>query len=251
MWTRSDLKAKAKIAYKKNYWKCVLVALVYTILGGGIAIFNFKYNGNNDVDYSDAFSGLNIFYILIILVAVIIGLVVGFMITAFLLNPIIVGCKSFFLKNRRSGNTDAGEVFEPFRDHYTSYVKTMFMTDLITFLWTLLLIVPGIIKSFEYRLVPYIISENPDMSWRDAMDLSRKLMNGNKWDSFVLDISFIGWALLSGLTLNILRIFMVFPYIAATEAELYIAIAHPEESSNIIPAAPESKTVEFDVTENK
>ena len=249
MWNRPDLKAKAKVAYKKNYWKCVLVGLVAALLGG---LVNFNYDfKESTAAASNPFSGLNLFWILIIFIAVIIALAIGFAFAAFLLNPIIMGTKSFFLKNRRNGTADPGDIFEPFSKNYINTVKTLFMVDLITFLWTLLLVVPGIIKSYEYKLVPFIIYENPDMNWRDAMKLSSQLMNGNKGPAFELDLSFIGWMILSGATFNILGVFMVFPYIAATEAELYIAIAHPEESNNIVPAAPESKTVEFETTENK
>lgn len=249
MWNRPDLKAKAKIAYKKNYWRCVLVGLVAALLGGQIN-FNYEFGGDA-TNFSNPFSGMSLITILIVFVAVIVALVFGFALAAFLLNPIVMGTKSFFLKNRRNGTADPGDIFEPFSMNYINTVKTLFMVDLITFLWSLLLIVPGIIKSYEYKLVPYIIYENPDMNWRDAMQLSSQLMNGNKGPAFVLDLSFIGWMILSGATFNILGLFMVFPYIAATEAELYIAIAHPEESNHIVPAAPESKTVEFETTENK
>ena len=249
MWNRPDLKAKAKYAYKKNYWKCVLVGLVAALLGGQI---NLSYNVEEETsNISNALANLNLLSILIVFVGVIVVLAFGFALAAFLLNPLIMGTKSFFLKNRRNGTADPGDIFEPFSTNYINNVKTLFMVDLITFLWTLLLVVPGIIKSYEYKLVPYIIYENPDMNWRDAMQLSSQLMNGNKGPAFVLDLSFIGWMILSGATFNILGLFMVFPYIAATDAELYIAIAHPEESNNIIPAAPESKTVEFETTENK
>ena len=95
------------------------------------------------------------------------------------------------------------------------------MKDLFIWLWSLLFIIPGIIKAYEYRLVPYIISENPQMNYRDALAESKKLMAGNKWKSFVLDLSFIGWDLLAGLTLGVLDIFFVGPYKASTDAALY------------------------------
>lgn len=91
-------------------------------------------------------------------------------------------------------------------------------------LWTLLFIIPGLIKSYSYRMVPYILSDNEDMSATEAITKSREIMNGNKWRAFVLDLSFIGWVFLSCITLGLVGIFYVAPYISATEAELYEAI---------------------------
>ena len=91
-------------------------------------------------------------------------------------------------------------------------------------LWSLLFAIPGIIKGYAYRLVPFILADNPDMDPDDAITFSREMMNGQKFDAFVLDLSFILWWLLSGITFNIAGILYVFPYIYATDAELYLAI---------------------------
>ena len=82
----------------------------------------------------------------------------------------------------------------------------------------------GIIKAYSYRMVPYILKEHPELSGTKAITLSRQMMNGHKWNAFVLDLSFIGWIILSALTLGILHIFYVGPYIQATDAELYEAL---------------------------
>ena len=73
-------------------------------------------------------------------------------------------------------------------------------------------------------MVPYIIKEHPEISGTQAISLSRQMMNGHKWNTFVLDLSFLGWHILSILTLGILEIFFVTPYIQATDAELYKAL---------------------------
>ena len=92
------------------------------------------------------------------------------------------------------------------------------------FLWSLLFAIPGIIKSYSYRLVPYILADNPEMNSDDAITLSREMMNGQKFEVFVLDLSFFLWWILSSITFNIVGILYVFPYIYATDAELYLAI---------------------------
>ena len=97
----------------------------------------------------------------------------------------------------------------------------MFCRDIFIFLWTLLLIVPGIVKSYEYRMVPYVLAENPDLSREEAFALSKRMMDGDKMNAFILDLSFIGWAILTILTFGLVGIFYYQPYLALTDAALY------------------------------
>lgn len=95
--------------------------------------------------------------------------------------------------------TKFSELFFPFskaKNFYLNIVKTQFLRSLFTVLWTLLLIVPGIVKSYEYRMIPYILAENPSISSKRAFELSKKMTDGEKMNIFVLDLSFIGWSLL-------------------------------------------------------
>ena len=142
-----------------------------------------------------------------------------------LLTPFEYGCRKFFRKNLDEPAKLSNIVYV-FDSHYKNIVKTAFLTDLFIWLWSLLFIVPGIIKAYQYRLVPYIMSENPEMSFRDAQAESARLMNGNKWKTFVLDLSFIGWDILSIFTWGLLEIFFVAPYKASTHAALYESIKY-------------------------
>ena len=138
----------------------------------------------------------------------------------FVLNPIEYGTQKF-LRKAQNGNESLGTVFNGFKDGYRNIVKVMFFRDLFIFLWSLLFIIPGIVKSYEYRMVPFILSENPGMSKDEALKASSRMMYGQKWKTFVLDLSFIGWNLLSLLTLGMLGIFYVAPYAHSTNAALY------------------------------
>ena len=100
------------------------------------------------------------------------------------------------------------------------------MRDLFIVLWSFLLIIPGIVKSYEYRLVPYIMSEDPELDYKEALAQSKALMKGQKWRTFVLDLSFIGWEILSAFTCGILSLFFVTPYRCSTEAALYEALRY-------------------------
>ena len=96
----------------------------------------------------------------------------------------------------------------------------MFLRNIYNALWYLT-IIGGVIKTYEYRMIPYIIAEHPKIKRKEAFKLSKQMMKGNKWRTFVLDLSFFGWNLLSVLTFGLLSLLYVNPYNSATFAELY------------------------------
>ena len=124
-------------------------------------------------------------------------------------------------KGNLDENANISCVTSAFDSNYMNVVKVMFRRDLALTLWGMLFIIPGIYKAYEYRMIPYLLAENPNLSWKEAFSISKEMMNGNKWKAFVLDLSFIGWNLLSILTLGILSIFYVNPYKFSTNAALY------------------------------
>ena len=256
MWTRKELKKQARHVMKYAYWRCVLAAFVLLVIGvlsdeagsalrklpavGGL--FEYRSDGPSAEFYAgslpqlhfraDGFSSFfSLFtpYLPILLIAaaaiVLIGLVLKFAVSVFLCNPLEAGAKRIFVINHYTeGKAGVGEMMHPFSHGYLNVVKTLFLRDLFLVLWTLLFIVPGIVKSYSYRMVPYILAEDPEMNWREAFRLSRKMMDGQKWNAFVLDLSFILWEIFSICTLGILKIFYVAPYEQCTNAALYVAL---------------------------
>ena len=238
MWTRRELKERAKAAFKANYWRCVLVAFILALLIGGGAGSSVRKNETADltteqqkamallaeddnlgrlVEGMEKLSALPSSKIKISLGGL--GLV-GFLLSILVFNPLIVGCYRFFLQNSR-GPAELNELGAGFRGDWGNVVLVMFLKNLFLALWTMLFIIPGIVKAYAYRMVPYILKEHPELSGTQAITLSRRMMKGHKGDAFVLDLSFIGWILLSALTFGILHLFYVGPYIQATDAELY------------------------------
>lgn len=238
MWTRRELKELAKAAFKANYWRCVLVAFILALLIGGGAGSSVRKNETADltteqqkamallaeddnlgrlVEGMEKLSALPSSKIKISLGGL--GLV-GFLLSILVFNPLIVGCYRFFLQNSR-GPAELNELGAGFRGDWGNVVLVMFLKNLFLALWTMLFIIPGIVKAYAYRMVPYILKEHPELSGTQAITLSRRMMKGHKGDAFVLDLSFIGWILLSALTFGILHLFYVGPYIQATDAELY------------------------------
>ncbi|MCI5518042.1 MAG: DUF975 family protein, partial [Roseburia sp.] len=159
-------------------------------------------------------------FILVFLVIFVVAFAIAFAISAFLLNPLELGCKRFFLRNLNM-KAEVKEVCFSFDHSYMNIVKTLFFRDLYTFLWSLLFIIPGIVKAYEYQMIPFLLAEQPDMPKEQAFAISRQMMKGQKWKAFVLDLSFLGWSILSMFTLGILGLFYVNPYKYSTKAALY------------------------------
>ncbi len=164
-------------------------------------------------------------------VAAVIALAVVFVLDIFVLNPLAVGAHRFFLVNLRFP-AQMREVLCAFDSNYKTTVTTMLLRDVKIVLWSLLFIFPGIVKAYEYRMVPYLLAECPEMSRKEVFAASADLMYGNKWRAFVLDLSFIGWNLLSTITLGLVGIFYVTPYQQLTNAAFYQAICQ-EKSGRI------------------
>lgn len=119
--------------------------------------------------------------------------------------PISAGMLAIFLKLKRTGGEiNVGDMFsEGFNEHFTQYFLTYLLTSLYTFLWGLLLIVPGIVKSYSYAMAQYVAMHNKDLSASDCIRYSQDIMDGHKWDLFLLDLSFIGWYILGSLCLGV------------------------------------------------
>lgn len=290
MWTRKELKEKAKEAFKFNYWKTVLVSLiVVAILGGTLGgdgnlinarprlIYNFGKNdttaeavpgdgepgsqieefGPFDIEgfadaiteniseeeaeeFEDTLNGIlsvsgvaflfGVVGLLMVLVLVVSAVAIA--LNAFLFNPLEAGSSRFFLRNLNT-KASVGEITYCYDHSYLNCVKTIFMKDLRIFLWSLLFLIPGFIKGFEYYMVSYIVAEHPEMPYQEALERSRAMMEGHKWNAFVLELSFLGWEILSLLTVGILGIFYVNPYRHMTKAALYERLAYGQATPEV------------------
>ena len=207
----------ARNALHGSYWKSVLVAFLL-----GLTATSFASSGGgaaNAEGISDGYYSIES-YLPMILTIVFFAGVISLALRIFLLRPLEVGCRRYFLEDIiRPAELDCLKA--GFSGNYRNVVWVMFCRDIFIFLWTLLLIVPGIVKSYEYRMVPYVLAENPDLSREEAFALSKRMMDGDKMNAFILDLSFIGWALLTILTCGLVGIFYYQPYLALTDAALY------------------------------
>lgn len=147
----------------------------------------------------------------------VIGVVISFILSSALSLGLIY--IHFRVASDPSYRPKVGDLFEGF-NNFWPFLKVMLLSSLFTFLWSLLFIVPGIIKALAYSQAPYIIAENPNMPPMEALRQSERMMAGKKMDYFVLNLSFIGWALLAIPTLGLISIWLE-PYMQMTMVNFY------------------------------
>lgn len=238
---RIAIKERSKMLLKKNHWLCVGVAFLSTLTIGGIAgsgssFFSTSLDSTTEIP-SDANPFVDVEPALVIgvIAFTIIGLAFSYVAQVFLTNQFMVGSCRFFLKYRKNNPVDTGEVFQSYKDKtFLNIAKVTFIRDLFIGLWSLLFIVPGIIKSYDYWAVNYILAVRPDTPYDKALDLSQKMMQGHKMEVFTLGISFFGWYLLATLTCGFLAICYVNPYQSIAMAELYSEIRQDAINRGII-----------------
>lgn len=221
MWTNEQLKEKARANLNRNYWPLVLAGLMYTLAAGGFSVATSTSSTRSSIQDAGSFGAMITAMIFAILA---VSSLFSIALNICVFNPLLIGVDKYFVACQKEEKPELNTFAFGFKNCYGKIVLTMFLQDLFIFLWSLLFIIPGIYKSLEWMLVPYILTENPGMDAKEARQKSAELMDGNKWKAFVLGLTFIGWILLSGLTCGILSIFYVTPYMQLTYGELYTAI---------------------------
>ena len=190
MKTRAEIKELARLNFSGCYWPCVGVAVIMPLFLAACSSFSL---------------GLG---------------------ALILSGPILAGMNFFFVQVFQ-GFGDTVDLGTPFSVGFTDFGRKLggyLWMVLMIYLWTLLLVVPGIIKSFAYSQTVYILSDCPNVRAQDALKLSQRIMYGHKWELFVFQLSFIGWAMLSSFTFGLLGIFYVMPYYHTALAGFYLEV---------------------------
>ncbi|MBF1555976.1 DUF975 family protein [Segatella salivae] len=135
--------------------------------------------------------------------------------------PLTWGFQTLFLGAVRGGEATAKDMFEGYnKELFSRVLTTTLLYYVYVFLWSLLLLIPGCIKSYSYAMTPYILKDNPEMKNNAAIEESMRMMDGHKLELFLLDLSFIGWAILSILTCCIGFLWLV-PYMNMARVNFY------------------------------
>lgn len=230
-----DLRARARANLQGNWGLSIGVAAVAALLGGLIVGSSFLPEFNTDLPDSLANLGfvsaalrqgwkfgnltLSIPGGLLSLVAFILG------------GTLHLGYAQFLLKQHDGGKPEFSDLFSQFHRFGTGFAQA-FLRNLYTFLWALLLVIPGIVKSYSYAMTPFILAENPDMSASEAIRRSMALMDGHKGELFYLELTFIGWGILSSITLN-LGYLALNPYKNAAYAAFYRQLTAQQNTATV------------------
>lgn len=143
--------------------------------------------------------------------------------------PFMLGLSTASLEVSEGKHTSFNKLFSGFKQFGTAF-PLMILISIFTFLWSLLFVIPGIIKAYSYSMSWFVLADRPDLTANEARKRSMYLMKGHKWRLFCLDFSFIGWYLLSILTLGILS-FWVMPYHLTARAEFYQELLREEKGA--------------------
>jgi uncharacterized membrane protein len=221
MKSNTDYKNAALAALKGNWWKAVLAVVIYMAVyyiamlpymfeTTKMAVFLEESSSNPDPAALLSMLGrmyamMGILYLVVFLVGM----------------PLSVGLLNSFRKLLAEGDNAIPEnMYKSATTHYWHKVWGMFLMGVFIALWSMLLIIPGIIKTFSYAMTPYILDEHPELSANDAIDRSRAMMKGHKFDLFWLLLSFIGWGILCLFTLGIGFLWLT-PYMETSMAAFY------------------------------
>lgn len=209
MKTNQEYKNAALAALKGNWPQALVTTIIYVLV---IVAFSTPYL----YGYMNALNGK--------VVSATLGAVsyILFVFGAFFLcAPMNVGY-AYSLHQLQSAGDDR-VIGNTFRTAFRSYFRNvwgMFLMGLFINLWTMLLIIPGLVKVYSYALTPYILVDYPELSANQAINLSRKMMKGHKFDLFYLHLSFIGWGILSIFTLGVGLLWLM-PYMSTSQAAFY------------------------------
>ena len=217
--TSSELRAIARRNLEGTWGISVGVALVAALLGGLIvgtgSNINFNFNEDTVRNLPPIFWTM---LLPLVSVAGLLGIV------SFILGGTVeLGYAKFLLKQYDRKQLQFSDLFSQFERFGTGFAQK-FLRTLFTVLWSLLFIIPGIVKGLSYAMTPFILEEHPEMTASEAIKASMRLMDGHKMDLFILGLTFIGWQILACLTMGIGFLFLN-PYMNAAYAAFYRSIS--------------------------
>jgi uncharacterized membrane protein len=222
----SEIRRQARDNLRGHWGQAVIVAMVAGLLGGGITSASSSAGGSAGSSSGtldlEAFQSLppEVMHAATTILGVVgILALVGFIIGG----TVQLGYSVYLLKQYHRQETSIGDLFSQFFRFGTGFAQKCFV-NLYTILWTLLFVIPGIVKGFSYAMTPFILADNPNLTANQAITRSRELMDGHKWELFVLSLTFIGWEILGALCFGI-GLLWVTPYKNAAYAAFYRQIA--------------------------
>lgn len=275
MWTRYELKSAAAGVLKNCYWKSLLVILIGSFIGSGIGQVSFNTDMLSDADQIDSVLGAIANNWQMVLGMLIWSFIISILVSVFLSAPLNVGVIRFFNESARGRVRIEDILFSVSHGlkTYFNIVKVLFMKSVFLVLWGLIglipliagaavaasytltstheaialilgiyavciiFFIPFIYKSYQYMMVDYILTDYPDMTWKQAIEASKQMTKGQVWRMIVLQLSFAGWIILGLMTFGIGVVFVT-PYMNAVYTQLYFTL-----KQNVFPETAQSCTL--------
>ncbi len=249
-----DFRDAAWNILRGKYWWAVLAALIALMIGGylGQNPISFRFSGDSNhiwQNLQQAANGTLDRQMLVSLVRPFVGiaaalgsLVFFYSLALFIVGSAVeLGYDLFNISLYQSKSVPKIDLLFSRFSIFGNALLLRFLMALKIFLWSLLLIVPGIVAAYRYSMAPYLLAEHPELSASEAIEQSKQMMDGNKGRLFCLHLSFIGWFLLSALTWGIGTFFLT-PYVKAAETGFYLDLTGrsplPNMATPVTPAAP-------------
>ncbi len=218
-----ELKRIARGELKNRYWRCVIAGAIYISATFGSVSWAYLTQGSEVGGIMTSGFSLESFKIvlMIILRALSVNRLIGWLLGVFLWSPLEIGARRFFIDNTLTGKATLFDVSFSIKDNYFKKVVTMFVRQILTTLGTLLLVVPGVLISYNLKMVPLLLAEYPDLKTSEILKRSRNMMRGNKLRLFKIEISFIWWNLLSMFTFSIPQVLYSAPMLNICYVHFY------------------------------
>ncbi len=241
-----DNRLAARMALKNHWGISLLVTLVAGLLGGSVSGGGsggsmMSTTVQNVAPSTNGYEAIapEILYPLMGFLASVALVTVLYSIAVFIIGGAInLGQKQYYISLiKQDRPAEFSTLFSKF-DRFGKALGLHVVTSIFVFLWSLLLVIPGIVAAYKYSMAPYIMAENPDVGIMEAIRQSREMMRGQKWNLFKLHLSFIGWILLSMLTFGI-GLLWLNPYMSAAEANFYLTIPSNPQSFYYQPPNPD------------
>lgn len=227
MFTASEFRRIARDKLRGHWGRSIIVTLIVSLICGMSGIYNLIRDlGHMDYDllfsgnYSDFLAGYTSVETAGSVFGTLMSLALSIAVILFSGALALGHCKYYIDLVAENRQDEVSVIFSRFDIFLKAMGLNLFMA-LFIWLWSLLFIVPGIIAAYRYCLAPYLMAENPNLGIREAVNMSKELMAGNKWRLFCLHLSFIGWGILSALTCGIGDLWLN-PYIYAANAAFYV-----------------------------
>lgn len=228
----SEQKKRALSQLKGNWSNPVITTLLFGVMSVAASvvlsgmIFFFTFILSVLLSITTATSAQD--FTLIVFILQIVFRILSFIVNLLII-PLSLGLIKYFLMFAKSQKPSIANLFDGYKYSFGNSILASILVSIYTFLWTLLLIVPGIIKKYAYSMTLFIIADEPNISANEAIKKSEAMMKGYKWNYFLLELSFIGWALLAIFTCGIGYLWLT-PYMQTTTLHFYLKVKEEYEN---------------------